>query len=294
MNEKPFVWVPHQNILSYEEMFVFIKKVIDEGVKKIRITGGEPLVRPDIDRFIKMIKDYNQNTDIALTPTGYMLYDLAEKLYEAGLKRINVSLDSLKKDVVHKISKIDALDRVLRGIDKALECGFRVKLNTVPLKGVNDDEILDIFDYAKERNIMVRFIEYMENSFANQQIRGLNSDEIQRAVRVKYNFKEIEKNHASPAQLFGLEDGYTFGIIAPHKHDFCESCNRIRLSAEGFLIPCLYFDEAKSIKEAVRAGDIKKTDEILREVLRNKPKENRWKEDGENEVSSRAFYQTGG
>ncbi|MDR3345739.1 MAG: GTP 3',8-cyclase MoaA [Campylobacteraceae bacterium] len=294
MNEKPFVWVPHNNILSYEEMFLFIKQVIDGGVNKIRITGGEPLVRPDIDCFIKMIRDYKADVDIALTTNGYLLGDLAQQLSVAGLKRVNVSLDSLKRDVVYKMSKMDALERVLEGIDQAQRYFMRVKINTVPLRGVNDDEILDIFDYAKRRNIMVRFIEYMENNFADKYIKGLSSHEIQRIISAKYTFKEIEKNHTSPAQLFELQDGYIFGIIAPHRHDFCESCNRIRLTAEGFLIPCLYFDEALSIKEALRVGDMKKTDEILREVLKNKPKENRWREEGENEVSSRAFYQSGG
>jgi cyclic pyranopterin phosphate synthase len=294
MSEKPFVWVPHENILSYEEMFLFIKIAIDAGVKKIRITGGEPLIRPDADVFIKMIKDYKSDIDIALTTNGYFLADMAQKLSQAGLKRVNVSLDSLKKETIYKISKIDALDKILSGIDESLKCGLRVKLNMVPLEGINDNEILDIFEYAKNKNIMARFIEYMENSFANQSIKGLTSTAIQKIINTKYDFKETKKELVSPARLFELQDGYRFGIIEPHKHDFCESCNRIRLTAEGFLIPCLYFDEAMSIKEAVRSKDIKKATDVLRAVLQNKPKENRWSEDKTNEISSRAFYETGG
>lgn len=294
MPNTPFSWVPHENILSYEDMFLFIKVAIDEGVTKIRITGGEPLVRPNLEVLIKMISDYKKDIDLALTTNAFFLEAQAQKLYDAGLKRVNISLDSLKKEKVAQISKIDSLDRVLRGIEKAKEVGLKIKLNTVPLKGVNDDELLDILEFAKQRRIMVRFIEYMENIHANQNLKGLNSEDIKNIIATKYHFQDIGKVGASPASRFKLDDGYVFGIINPHKHDFCETCNRIRLSSEGLLIPCLYFDEALSIKEAVKEKDYKKASEILKIVLKNKPEKNRWEESKDNEVSSRAFYQTGG
>ncbi len=293
MPEKPFSWVPKENLLSFEELFLFVKVAIDEGIDKIRITGGEPTLRHDLDSFIKMISDYKRDIDLALTTNGFLLKGSAKRLKNAGLKRINISLDTLKRDIAYKIANKDVLKEVLEGIEESLRVGLKVKINSVPLKGINENELLDLLEYAKERNCQIRFIEYMENSFAKSDLKGLKADEILQIIKRKYAFKELGREGASPAQRFILEDGYIFGIIDPHKHDFCDSCNRIRLTAEGYLIPCLYFDEAMSIKEAIKKGDIKGASEVLRKVLKNKPKENRWQNE-ESEISSRAFYQTGG
>ena len=294
MPEKPFSWTPKENLLEFEELFKFIKIAIDNGVNKIRITGGEPLVRQDLDKFIAMISDYKPDIDLALTTNGYMLPDTIDALRDAGLKRINISLDSLKPAVAAQIAQKNVLGRVLEGIDMALESGLGVKINMVPLKGINDTEILDILEYARERNIRVRYIEYMENAHADYRIKGMHGKEILEVIKSRYTIHKLGRSGASPSFNYEIqENGYIFGLIDPHKHDFCESCNRIRLTAEGDLIPCLYFDEAMSIAQAVREGDIDKASEILGEVLKNKPKENRWSED-ENESSSRAFYQTGG
>ncbi len=294
MPEKPFSWVPKENLLSFEELFLFIKVGIDEGIDKIRITGGEPLLRNGLSGFIKMINDYKGGLDIALTTNGYLLSDVAQELRDAGLKRINVSLDTLKDDVAAKIAGKEVLKKVKEGIAKAQEVGLGVKINNVPLKNVNADELLDVLEYCKERSMPIRFIEYMENVHAKDKLEGLSAEEIKAKVRTKYNFKEVKREDSSPAQMFELDDGYRFGIIDPHKHDFCEDCNRIRLTAEGVLIPCLYFEEALSIKKAVQAGDIAAAAEVLKEVLKNKPEKNKWSGDEENETSSRAFYETGG
>lgn len=294
MPEKPFSWVPRENLLRLEELFLFIKVAIDEGVNKIRITGGEPLLRTNLDGFIRMINDYKGGLDLALTTNGYLLPDVAQDLADAGLKRVNISLDTLKPEVAHHIAQKDVLAKVLAGIEAAQKAGLLVKINTVPMKGVNDTELMDIFDYCKERGMQIRFIEYMENQHANQDLKGLNAEEIMEVVRSRYAFEETGREGASPAQSFVLEDGYKFGIIDPHKHDFCDSCNRIRLTAEGMLIPCLYFDEALSIKDAVQKGDVAGAAEVLREVLKNKPEKNRWSDQDDNESSDRAFYQTGG
>ena len=297
MPEKPFSWVPRENLLSFEELFLFMKVAIDEGVTKIRITGGEPLLREGLDTFIKMIHDYKPDIDLALTTNAYLLPQTAQKLKDAGLKRLNISLDSLKPEVAQQIAQKDVLDQVLKGIDKALEVGLGVKINMVPLKGINDNEILDIIDYCKARNIKVRFIEYMENQHANQAIQGMHGREILEKVKERHTIRALGREGASPSFNYVLEDGTEFGLIDPHKHDFCENCNRIRLTAEGNLIPCLYFDEAMSIAEAVKKGDIEGASQVLAQVLKDKPKENRWNEednDGENESSARAFYETGG
>ncbi len=297
MPEKPFSWVPRENLLTFEELFLFIKVAIDEGVTKIRLTGGEPLLREDLDSFIRMIHDYKPDIDLALTTNAYLLPQTAQRLKDAGLKRLNISLDSLKPTVAHKIAQKDVLPQVLKGIEKALEVGLGVKINMVPLKGVNDDEILDIIDYCQERNIKVRFIEYMENAHADQTIEGMHGREILEKVKLRHTIHALGREGASPSFNYTLENGYEFGLIDPHKHDFCESCNRIRLTAEGNLIPCLYFDEALSIAKAVKAGDIEGASQVLAKVLADKPKENRWNEEengGEHESSARAFYETGG
>ncbi len=295
MPEKPFSWVPKENLLTFEELFLFLKVGIDEGVDKIRITGGEPLLRADLDKFIKMINDYKSDIDIAITTNAYLLKGVAKKLKDAGLKRLNISLDTLKPKVAEQIAQKDVLKNVLEGIDEALKVGLKVKINAVPLKGINDNDIIDLLDFSKQRGMQIRFIEYMENIYANDKIKGLYGKEILEKIKEKYTIKKIGRQGSSPAFLYELEDGYVFGIIDPHKHDFCESCNRIRLTAEGNIIPCLYFDEAMSIADAVKKGDVEEASEILREVLKNKPEKNRWDEGSpKQELSNRAFYQTGG
>lgn len=293
MPEKPFSWVPKENLLSFEELFEFMKVAIDEGVKKIRITGGEPLLREDLDRFVKMIHDYKNDIDLAMTTNAFLLGGAAQKLYDAGLRRINVSIDSLIPAVAEKIAKKDVLKNVLEGVEEALRVGLKVKVNMVPMKGLNDNEILDVLEYCKERNMVVRFIEYMENIHAEIDIRGMNSDELLSIIGSRYHYVDEGFDGHSPSHYYQLEDGYEFGIIEPHKDDFCTKCNRIRLTAEGNLIPCLYFDEAMSIRDAIRRGDIKEAALVLKEVIRIKPEKNRWS-DPDGELSKRAFYETGG
>ncbi|EOA4972233.1 GTP 3',8-cyclase MoaA [Campylobacter coli] len=292
MPKIPFNHQPKENLLSFEELFLFVKVAIDEGIEKIRITGGEPLLRKDLSVFIKMINDYKKDLDLAITTNGFLLKDFAKDLKDAGLKRLNISLDTLESKKAKILAQKDVLDSVLAGIDEALSVGLKVKLNTVVLKGLNDDELIPLLEFEKSKNIQIRFIEFMENIHAYGKLQGLKRDEIIQILSQKYQVKLIKKAEKAPVSIYSA-DGYEFGIIDPHSHEFCDSCNRIRLSAEGLLIPCLYFDEALSIKEAVRKGDINAAANILQEVLRNKPEKNRWSV-VDNETSSRAFYQTGG
>jgi len=297
MPEKPFSWVPKENLLSFEELFVFIKVAIDEGITKIRLTGGEPLLREDLDRFIEMIHNYKPDIDLALTTNAYLLSSTAKRLKDAGLKRLNISLDSLKPQIAQQIAQKDVLAQVLKGIDKALEVGLGVKINMVPLKGINDNEILDIIEYCREKNLKVRFIEYMENRHAVESLRGMHGREILEKIKEKHTIRALGREGASPSFNYILDEEYEFGLIDPHKHDFCENCNRIRLTAEGNLIPCLYFDEALSIAESVKKGDIVGASQVLAKVLKDKPKENRWLDESVNsskDISQRAFYETGG
>ena len=295
MPEKPFSWVPKENLLSYEDLFKFIKVSIDEGITKVRITGGEPLLREGLDQFIKMIYDYKNDLDLALTTNGFLLPKVAQKLKDAGLKRINISLDSMTAATAAKIAQKDVLEIVLEGIQAADDAGLKIKINCVPIKGINDVDVIEVLDFCKSKGYTVRFIEFMENQHAKDGAKGLNSDEIKAIVAQKYpNFKAVLRDTSSPAQYYELEDGFQFGIIEPHKDDFCAACNRIRLTAEGFLIPCLYFEDAMSIKDAIQSNNIDEAAAILKKVLAGKPEKNKWSSKDDNEVSSRAFYQTGG
>ena len=295
MPEKPFSWVPKENLLSYEDLFKFIKVSIDEGITKVRITGGEPLLREGLDQFIKMIYDYKNDLDLALTTNGFLLPKVAQKLKDAGLKRINISLDSMTAATAAKIAQKDVLEIVLEGIQAADDAGLKIKINCVPIKGINDVDVIEVLDFCKSKGYTVRFIEFMENQHAKDGAKGLNSDEIKAIVAQKYpNFKAVPRDTSSPAQYYELEDGFQFGIIEPHKDDFCAACNRIRLTAEGFLIPCLYFEDAMSIKDAIQSNNIDEAAAILKKVLAGKPEKNKWSSKDDNEVSSRAFYQTGG
>ena len=293
MPEKPFSWVPKENLLTFEELFEFIKVCIDEGVKKIRITGGEPLLREDLDAFIKMIYDYEPSIDLAMTTNAFLLKGAAQRLKDAGLRRINVSIDTLKPDVAQKIAGKDVLANVLEGVEEALKVGLKVKVNMVPMKGINAQEITDVLEYCKARGISIRFIEYMENQHAKDDIKGLKSPELLSVLNKRYSFKDDGFDGASPSHYYTMDDGYRFGIIEPYEDDFCKKCNRIRLTAEGHLIPCLYFDEAMSIAESIKRGDIKGAAFVLKEVVKNKPEKNRWGGE-DSESSNRAFYETGG
>jgi len=295
MPEKPFSWVPKENLLSYEDLFKFIKVSIDEGIRKVRITGGEPLLREDLHKFIKMIFDYKNDIDLALTTNGFLLPKVAQKLKDAGLKRINISLDTLDKNRAKQIAQKDILDTVLKGIEEAFKVGLEIKINCVPIKGINDKDIIEVLEFCKSRAYTVRFIEFMQNTYAKNHIKGLVSDEILKIISKKYpKFIKVQRDTSSPAQYYKLEDGYEFGIIEPHKDDFCASCNRIRLTAEGYLIPCLYFEDAMSIKDALKNNKIDEAVEILKKVLKNKPEKNKWSTKSQNEISTRAFYETGG
>ncbi len=290
MPEKPFSWVPHENLLTFEELFLFVKVSIDEGITKIRLTGGEPLLRKDLSVFIKMINDYAPNIDLAITTNAFLLSTYAQALKDAGLKRLNISLDSLNKETAHYIAKKDVLNEILAGIETADQVGLKIKINCVPLQDINDKEILDLLEFCKNKNYEIRFIEFMENSHANVK-QGLNSQEIQNIIASKYKFEKTKKDGCSPSQSYTLEDGYIFGIIEPHLDNFCSDCNRIRLTAEGYLIPCLYFEDALSIAEAIKKRDLGEAVNILKNVLKNKPEKNKW---GDENNSNRAFYETGG
>ncbi|MCQ2898241.1 GTP 3',8-cyclase MoaA [Helicobacter pylori] len=293
MPAAPLDFFDDEELLPLDNVLEFLKIAIDEGVKKIRITGGEPLLRKGLDEFIAKLHAYNKEVALVLSTNGFLLKKMAKDLKNAGLSRVNVSLDSLKSDRVLKISQKDALKNTLEGIEESLKVGLKLKLNTVVMKSVNDDEILELLEYAKNRHIQIRYIEFMENTHAKDLVKGLKEEEILDLIAQKYKIMETEKPKQGSSKIYTLENGYQFGIIAPHSDDFCQSCNRIRLASDGKICPCLYYQDTIDAKEAIINKDIKNIKRLLKQSVINKPEKNMWN-DKNSKTPTRAFYYTGG
>ncbi|MGL2341838.1 GTP 3',8-cyclase MoaA [Helicobacter pylori] len=293
MPTTPLDFFDDEELLPLDNVLEFLKIAIDEGVKKIRITGGEPLLRKGLDEFIAKLHAYNKEVALVLSTNGFLLKKMAKGLKDAGLSRVNVSLDSLKSDRVLKISQKDALKNTLEGIEESLKVGLKLKLNTVVVKGVNDDEILELLEYAKNRNIQIRYIEFMENTHAKDLVKGLKERETLDLIAQKYKIMGMEKPKQGSSKIYTLENGYQFGIIAPHSDDFCQSCNRIRLASDGKICPCLYYQDAIDAKEAIINKDTKMMKRLLKQSIINKPEKNMWN-DKNSKTPTRAFYYTGG
>lgn len=293
MPTTPLNFFDNEELLPLDNVLEFLKIAIDEGVKKIRITGGEPLLRKGLDEFIAKLHAYNKEVALVLSTNGFLLKKMAKDLKNAGLSRVNVSLDSLKSDRVLKISQKDALKNTLEGVEESLKVGLKLKLNTVVMKSVNDDEILDFLEYAKKRRIQIRYIEFMENTHAKSLVKGLKEREILDLIAQKYKIIATEKPKQGSSKIYTLENGYQFGIIAPHSDDFCQSCNRIRLASDGKICPCLYYQDAIDAKEAIMNKDAKNIKRLLKQSVINKPEKNMWN-DKNSETPTRAFYYTGG
>lgn len=229
------------------------------------------MLRKGLDEFIAKLHAYNKEVALVLSTNGFLLKKMAKGLKDAGLSRVNVSLDSLKSDRVLKISQKDALKNALEGIEESLKVGLKLKLNTVVMKGVNDDEILELLEYAKNRGIQIRYIEFMENTHAKDLVKGLKEEEILDLIAQKYKIIETENPKQGSSKIYTLENGYQFGIIAPHSDDFCQSCNRIRLASDGKICPCLYYQDAIDAKEAIINKDTKMMKRLLKQSVINKP-----------------------
>ncbi|MCQ2946399.1 GTP 3',8-cyclase MoaA [Helicobacter pylori] len=292
MPATPLNFFGNEELLPLDNVLEFLKIAIDDGVKKIRITGGEPLLRKGLDEFIAKLHAYNKEVALVLSTNGFLLKKMAKDLKNAGLSRVNVSLDSLKSDRVLKISQKDALKNTLEGIEESLKVGLKLKLNTVVIKSVNDDEILELLEYAKNRHIQIRYIEFMENTHAKSLVKGLKEKEILDLIAQKYKIMGMEKPKQGSSKIYTLENGYQFGIIAPHSDDFCQSCNRIRLASDGKICPCLYYQDAIDAKEVIINKDIKNIKRLLKQSVINKPEKNMWN-DKNSKTPTRAFYYTG-
>jgi cyclic pyranopterin phosphate synthase len=249
----------HPDILAYEEIRRVIQAASSLGMNKIRLTGGEPLVRKGMVDFIRQLAELPAPLDVRMTTNGLLLADKARDLAAAGLRRVNISLDSLDSRTYEYITGLDVLPQVWRGIQTALDAGFdRIKLNCVAMKGVNDHELERFAQLSREYPLEVRFIEFMPMGQVDfwSRDRFLSAEEIQRRIEGLDRLEAVPREgDEGPARVFRLPGALgTLGFISPVSNHFCGACNRLRLTAEGKIRVCLLSDREVDIKDALRAG----------------------------------------
>ena len=269
MPEQEYVWLPKESILTFEEIARLARVFVSLGVFKLRLTGGEPLLRHDLPTLSAMLAGIPGVHDLAMTTNGLLLAKQAEALRRSGLRRVTVSLDTLRPERMRELARSDRHADVLAGIAAARAAGFgRVKLNTVVIRGVNDDELGDLIEFAQGQGAEVRFIEYMDvggaTAWSAEQV--VSQREMLESLTQRYGkIESVQSDDPSaPAERFRLSDGTTFGIIASTTAPFCRSCDRSRLTADGTWFLCLYAAQGIDLREPVRSGV---SDQELRAVI---------------------------
>jgi cyclic pyranopterin phosphate synthase len=273
--------IGHDDVLRYEEILKIARIAAKKGISKIRITGGEPLVRKNIISLVSDINNIDGIEDISITTNGVLLKKCAAQLKKAGLKRINISLDSLEKNKYSEITRGGNLDDVLEGITEAKINDFNpIKINFVPLKGINDNEIATIAKLTMERPVHIRFIEFMPVNVENE----WNNDHYIPSEKIKKELEEIapllpveRDEHTGPARMFKFQKAKgQIGFISPLSNHFCDSCNRLRLTADGKLRTCLFSDNETDLKTPLRNGcSDKELEEIITTAILNKPEKHK-------------------
>lgn len=293
-------FLPREKVLTLEEMALVAEAFAQLGVNKIRLTGGEPLVRRNVMELIRHIGDLPQITDFAMTSNGSQLGRMSGDLKAAGLKRLNISLDSLDAERFRQLTRKGDLNQVIAGIDAAVAAGFKgIKLNAVILKGRNDHEILDLLEFAIERGIDISYIEEMplgEISEHEREETYCSSDEVREVIAQRYELVPTTEKTDGPSRYFRIPGLQTkVGFISPHSHNFCSSCNRVRVTAEGRLLLCLGNEHSVDLRAIIRAnpGDIEPVKQAIRESMSIKPERHHFTTDGDVQVV-RFMNMTGG
>jgi cyclic pyranopterin phosphate synthase len=271
MPEAEYVWLPRADVLQFEEISTLVDVFMALGVDRIRLTGGEPLLRRDLASLVAMVAAKPGLDDLALTSNGILLAEQIDGLKAAGLRRITVSLDTLRRDRFVALARFDELERVKEGIDSARRvfgaAPAGVKIDTVVIRGVNDDELGDLIEYGRSMSAEVRFIEYMDVGGATKwsPARVMSRQEMLAALARRYGAIEpIVERSSAPADRFRLPDGTVFGIISSTTAPFCSSCDRSRLTADGMWYLCLYAASGLDLRAALRGGA---TGDQLRELI---------------------------
>lgn len=262
--------------LTMEECFKTVRIFSELGIKKVRITGGEPLIRTGIERLVGKINSLSEIKEIAITTNGILLEKYLDSLMENGLTSLNISIDSLNRENFYRITRGGNLETVINSIDKAIGNNINVKINTVLIRDMNDSEITELVNFATGRGIDIRFIELMPIGCARH-LKGMKSNEVIEVLK-KEGFilqkrgnpqqNRIEHERKGPAEYYDTMGGKSrIGFISPLSSCFCDSCNRIRVTADGKIKQCLYYKANVDLKEVLRNPEIK--DEEIKEILRN-------------------------
>lgn len=257
MPEDEYVWLPRASILSFEEIDRVVGIFARLGVTKVRLTGGEPLLRHDLPTLVSMLHRRPELGDLALTTNGILLARYAKELRTAGLGRVTVSLDTLRPERMQEFARSARHADVLEGIAAAGAAGFGLKLNVVVIRGYNDDELEALIEFGRHAGAEVRFIEYMDvggaTDWSMKQV--VSQREILETLQGRYGAIEpVEQPATAPAERFRLADGTIFGVIASTTAPFCRTCDRARLTADGTWLLCLYGENGLDLREALRMG----------------------------------------
>lgn len=271
-------FLPRADILTLEEIALVARVFSELGVSKIRLTGGEPLIRNNVMSVIEEIGALPALNELVLTTNGSQLSKLSKGLVSAGVKRINISLDSLKADRFRQLTRTGNLETVLSGIDAAIAAGFSsIKLNAVILKGRNDDEIIDLVRFARDKNIDISFIEEMPLGDISSHDRGesyCSSDEILSIISKVYPLASVDDSTGGPSKYYAMTDSNSrVGFISPHSHNFCGDCNRVRVTVEGRLLLCLGNEHSVDLKDVLRSypGDVERLKQVIIDAMDLKP-----------------------
>ena len=257
MPEPDYVLLPREDLLHYGEIRALVDVFIALGVDKVRLTGGEPLLRKELPRFVGMLAERPGLTDIALTTNGVLLAEQADALKAAGLHRVTVSLDTLQRDRFTRLTRANALDAVRAGIQSAARVFGRLKIDSVVIRGLNEEQLGDLIEYGKAVNGEVRFIEYMDVGGASRWSpdKVMSRTEMLETLAKRYGAIEpVAQESSAPADRFMLPDGTVFGIISSTTAPFCASCDRSRLTADGMWYLCLYAARGTDLRGALRGG----------------------------------------
>ena len=257
MPEQDYVWLPREDVLQFEEIQALVDVFLAQGVDKVRLTGGEPLLRRDVHILVEQLAKRPRIRDLAMTTNGVLLADFARSLQSAGLHRLTVSLDTLRHDRFRQLARFDELDRVKTGIATAASVFGSLKLDSVIIRGVNDDELIDLIEFGRDHNAEVRFIEYMDVGGATQwsMDRVVSRAQMLETIAQRYGpATALHEDSSAPARRYRLSDGTTFGIIASTTEPFCADCDRSRLTADGMWYLCLYATEGIDLRGALRSG----------------------------------------
>ena len=267
MPEAEYTWLPKHDVLTFEEIDRLVGLFVGLGVDKLRITGGEPLLRTNLPVLLRQLAGHDTVRDLAMTTNGILLTAHALTLKQAGLRRVTVSLDTLQRDRFVRLTRQDELPRTLAGIETAAREFPGFKIDTVMIRGVNDDEIVDLVRFARERGAEIRFIEYMDvggaTGWSAQQVVS-RAEILERIADAFGPIAPADKESSAPADRFRLSDGTPFGIIASTTAPFCQDCDRARLTADGMLYTCLYATGGLDLRAPLRNGA---SDDELRALI---------------------------